>query len=129
MKIRNISQHPFNQDQVVAIQGYYGEVEVGEPEKKFFNSGVDVVETVNGGVASLVAPFELVLDALLLGLKGQIIVWRADANARKRASFAARGIKIYDFKGDGTFEVAYEAAITPTVEGDFKTGEIKPYAG
>ena len=134
--VANYSRHPFNDDQLACLRelGFHGENGARAP---FFNSGDDIVKAVDAtGVASLVSPGDLLMDAQLAGLSGQVIFWRADQASRSRKTaegkpdghFACRGAKVYTLDS-GRVKSVDSIDWIPTVETSFGNGSTRPYQG
>ena len=132
MLVKNFSRHELNEDQIKALVEIFGKVEVSKPLAPFFAGAEDVAEKVNGSVSALVVPWNMILkaDALNMIERGTILIaWSADENARKRGRFALRGVETFEFVNDGSGnDISFdEYKFVPTVETDFKTGEVFPY--
>jgi len=129
-EIKNFSRHDFSADQIAALEEVFPGYKLGEAENVFFKGPEDLSGHVSGEVASLVAPWDMILEALSRGLIAPgttLIAWSADQAARKRGAHAARGMKA--FRYDGGWSIVAEMVIEPTVEVDFKTGEVSSYQG
>lgn len=131
MFVHNFSRHDFNGDQVVALKQVFGEgVALGQPEAPFFKDVNDLVAKVSGEVASLVVPWDLLMEAIagqMFAAGTTLIAWRADEAARKRGAFAAKGVTVYDLRVGGAWAKSAQADISPTEEVNFQTGEVAPY--
>lgn len=127
MRARNISRHPLLEDQKKILMEW-GIDEVGDPENIFFENSQQFFDTINDQICCVVAPMDLLLDALNMGVSTTLIVWKADQNARQRKNFACRGAKKYIIENGKVVHVD-EINITPTQEINFYTGEISEYQG
>lgn len=144
-KVLNFSRHPFNSDQVNALQDAGYDYDPA-PRKPFFKDGADFLGQVKGCVASAVVPSHILLDALQImsrpgnhdwsGSSITLISWTADQDARSRGRFATTGMVVTSIQAgpqcdncwvDGnnaiTVGITLTVDITPTVENDFKTGQ------
>lgn len=123
--VKNFSRHEFNIDQIelLKMSNYTPE---GKALAPFFTSGDDLIEKIQGQNAAIVAPINIVLDALLKKVTTKIFSWHADAAARKRGKFAATGVTVY-YISDGKVTGQMTLRKSPTVETDFRTGECVPY--
>jgi hypothetical protein len=130
--VRNFSRHGFNADQEKALRKVFPGCTLGAPESPFFTDATDVGAKVSGATASLVVPWDLLLDALAegnLAAGTTLVAWRADESARKRGRFAATAVTVFTLTAAGTWEKVTRREITPTVETDFRTGETTAYEG
>jgi len=139
-KINNFSRHAFNADQkqILTENGFKFSDEVLAP---FFVDGADFLQKVDGTLASVVVPSHILLEALSLDreFNFSILCWEADADARKRGAFAARGLKIsriarfQNLVVGGTDLVITTSSLSanfqPTIENNFASNEAKPYGG
>jgi len=148
--IYNYSRHDLNADQLAALEVAFGEVEVSPPLNPFFVSAEDVKKKLDGKTSVAVIPGALLLEVMTGdGFRAgtTIVVFRADQSARKRGRFAAIGMQVFQwqeinlpmtwgepFAVEGGCSVVkpvliHKSEITPTVEQDFRTGELFPYEG
>ena len=129
--VQNVSRHNLNRDQIALVTEWVGsgEFEVTPPQKPFFTSAGDVVGRLSGKVSVAVVPMALLLEAIWdLEPGTTILTFEADQAARKRGRFAASGMSVFVWDEHGP-QLTWRRAYSPTVEQDFRTGEVFPYAG
>lgn len=130
-QVNNFSRHNLNQDQINAIQTWRN-IEIGETLKPFFTSAEHLRSQIDGQTSVVVAPgamlLELWADPQPLTDGTRIIQFGADQSARKRGCFAATALTIFAWVNGRPVKI-HQEVIAPTVEQNFRSGEIVPYAG
>jgi hypothetical protein len=157
MLVKNFSRHPFNPDQLKALQLVAEALKLalmpGEHETPFFANADHFIKMIGGQIASAVVPGDILRDCwsqtpagnpkdtLPGGIpEGTILIgWRTDKAARTRKRFAIRGITVHRWnrvvfpvtptaKGAMIIpQLIFEAIISPTIENNFSDGKEFPY--
>lgn len=140
MLVQNCSRHNLNSDQITALRVIFGDdVEVSPPKNPFWELSQEFIDDVWGTAAAVVVPDHILLEVLSMKPQHfpneemtQIISWVADKAARLRGHYACAGVKVFNLVPTNqglVVEVKKRLEVDPSVEVDFRTGEVMPYGG